>query len=156
MRVNAVITGPLTGGGVGVLLVFTDRDSEAGAPVPVAVSVTLCDFPSHGTWMLPAPVTGKPAAAGSGWPSTEKLTACALVVDQPAATSTVLPVQVTSSSRSNAVMDGAVLGGGLLEVFTCRAMAAWPPAPVACSTTECSRPSQGTTMSPTPLVGNPR
>jgi len=135
------------------LLVFTDRDNDAGGPVPVAVSVTLCDFPSQGTATLPAPVTGKPAPAGSGWPSTEKFTACALLVDQPAATSTVLPVHVTSSSRSNAVMDGALLGGGALDVFTCRAMAAWPPAPVACSTTECSRPSQGTWMLPMPLAG---
>src|SRR6478735_7918401 len=116
MGVKDVITGPLTGGG-GVLLVFTDRDNDAGGPVPVAVSVTLCDLPSQGTWTLPAPVT------------------------------------VTSSSRSNAVTDGAVLGGGALEVFTCRAMAAWPPVPVACSTTECSRPSQGTWMLPIPLVG---
>jgi hypothetical protein len=57
------------------LLALTERDSEAAAPVPVAVSVTLCAFPSHGTWILPAPLTGKPAAAGNGCPSTEKFTA---------------------------------------------------------------------------------
>ena len=48
------------------LLVLTDRDSDAGAPVPVAVNVTLCEVPSHGTAILPTPVTGKPAAAGNG------------------------------------------------------------------------------------------
>jgi hypothetical protein len=47
-------------------VVLTDRDSAAGAPVPVAVTVTLCAAPSHGTGIRPTPVTGKPAAAGNG------------------------------------------------------------------------------------------
>ena len=46
--------------------VLTERDSEADGPVPVAVSVTLWAAPSQGTGMLPVPVAGKPAAAGSG------------------------------------------------------------------------------------------
>ena len=54
-------------------VVFTDRDDAAAGPVPVAVSVTLSSLPSQGTAMLPVPVIGKPAAARSGSPSTEKL-----------------------------------------------------------------------------------
>jgi len=55
---------------VGVLgaatVVLTDRDSAAGVPAPVAVNVTLCAAPSHGTGIRPTPVAGKPAAAGNG------------------------------------------------------------------------------------------
>ena len=47
-------------------VVFTDRDDAAAGPVPVAVRVTLWSLPSHGTAMLPVPLVGKPAAAGSG------------------------------------------------------------------------------------------
>jgi hypothetical protein len=138
MTWKAVITGLPTGGGGGVLLVLTERDSDAGDPEPVAVNVTLCAFPSHGTGMLPAPVTGNPAAAGNGCPSTEKLIACAFCVAQPAATSTVPPVHVTSSNKSNALMDGAVVGGGAFEVFTCRATLTRLLEPIARSTTSCS------------------
>ena len=62
----------VVGGGAGTvvafaeMLVLTDRDNEAGAPLPVAVNVTVCAFPSHGTGILATPVTGKPAPAGNG------------------------------------------------------------------------------------------
>ena len=134
-------------------MVLTDRDSAAGAPVPVAVNVTLCAAPSHGTGIRPTPVTGKPAAAGNGWPSTEKLTAWVFCVTQAAETSTVVPLHVTSSSTSNRLIDGAVGGGGLFEVLTWRARLTWPPCPDATSGTRCSRPSHGTGTLPTPLTG---
>ena len=88
---GSVVSGSGSGTGVRVagadVLVLTDRDSEAGVPVPEAVSVTLCALPSHGTGIRPTPVTGKPAAAGNGCPSTEKFTACAFCVTQAADTS---------------------------------------------------------------------
>jgi hypothetical protein len=124
--VGGVVSRMVVGGGAGSvvsgeeMLVLTDRDSDAGAPEPVAVNVTLCAFPSHGTAILPTPVTEKPAPAGSGCPSTEKLTACAFCVTQAADTATVPPLHVTSSRRSKRLIDGAVTGGGLFEVLTCR------------------------------------
>ena len=51
------------------------------------------------------------------------------------------------------MIDGAVLGGGLFEVFTCRATLTRPLDPMATSTIACSRPSHGTAMFPMPLTG---
>ncbi len=134
-------------------VVFTDRDDAAAGPVPVAVSVTLWSLPSQGTAMLPVPVVGKPAAAGSGWPSTEKFTADAFCVTHAAATSAVPPGHVTSSSMWNRVTSGAPTGGGEVAVLTCRDTEARPPAPPATRATSCSLPSQGTATLPVPLTG---
>src|SRR6185437_7889208 len=109
----------------------------------VAVRVTLWSLPSHGTAMLPVPLVGKPAAAGSGWPSTEKLTAWVFCVSQEAATSAVPPGQVTSSSRWNRLINGAPTGGGEVDVFTWRETEARPAVPLATRATSCSLPSQG-------------
>jgi len=133
-------------------VVFTDRDEAAAGPVPVAVNVILWSVPSHGTAMLPVPVVGKPAAAGSGCPSTEKLTACAFCVTQAAATSAVPPGQVTSSSMLNRGISGAPTGVGALKVWTWRDTDARPLVPAATRATSCSLPSQGTRTFPVPLT----
>ena len=113
------------------MLVLTDRDSEAGAPVPVAVNVTLCALPSHGTGILPAPVTGEARRGRQRLPVDGEVHRLRILrhpgrrhLDRGAAARDVVEQVEPADRRRRA-------GGGLFEVFTCRAMLTRPPGPDA-------------------------
>ncbi len=113
----------------------------------------MCTLPlTQGTGTGLLPLTGWPASAGSGWPSTVIPTEVALVVVQVSVTSVLAPEQVTALGALRVRTTGRVTGFDFSTVLTV-IDSEIEPSPVAVRVTSWVPLSHAIGTLPLPVVG---